>query len=168
MVTQKQKHCPICQSNDQLISVHDLYFAWIEKDQAFLSKLPLDYQAIRKLIPYIKPPEIQTQPFWKVIHPDILASVVIFALVYVNFDQALKQAENWLVYAGISCGILAAFLLLRKTILQKFDHSKENRKQEIQKRQLVMDEWLTLCVCFRDMILVSENSNSPLHLKSLK
>ena len=160
--------CPLCHSAGALVQIKKLYFAWLEKDQTFLSALPMRPAELKKLAPWLRPPEIPEQPFWKIIHPDILASIAIFMLVFLNINLFLNENPLRVKILIPSALFIILFLFFRKSILKNFNNQKGKRAESVEKARSLAEDWLHAYICLQDQIIVCDNSASPLHLQPIK
>ncbi len=147
--------CPQCHQSDQTILMEDLYFSIIEGDKQTLSQLNLDNTHVKKILHEIKPPSMDHLPFWLIVKPDILVSIVLVIMVILTALYAQPSHQSWLNNLIVPITLGVAYSFFRKRINQSVTSKKIQREQEIKTAQLAADRWSSYFVCLRDQIVFS-------------
>ena len=153
--SQLQIPCPLCQQSDRTILMEDLYFTIIESDKPTLSELNLDGSQANKLLREIKPPSMDHLPFWLIVKPDILVSILLVIMVILTALFAQPSRQSFLNNLILPAVLVVTYLLFRKNINQSVLKVKINRESELRKAQIAADRWSSFFVCLRDQVVFS-------------
>jgi len=161
-------HCPVCNQTNQIVLIEELYFALIEKDQAFFSKYNIDSSQSKFILRNITPPSLERLPIWLILSPDILIGTILgilllFALFSLN--QNMTEARNLFLFIIV---VLMGYVVFRKPILSRFRAKKADRELEVQKAQNSAERWSSYFICLRDQTIFSGHSGNHFSIEEFK
>jgi hypothetical protein len=168
MMTNQTIHCPVCNQTNQIVLIEELYFALIEKDQAFFSQHGIDSFQSKSIFRKISPPSLERLPIWLILSPDILiGSILGILLVFSLFslNQNMQEVRNLFFLIIV---ILIGYVALRKPLFARFQANKADRELELQKAQKTAERWSSYFICLRDQTVFSGHSGNHFSIEEFK
>jgi len=155
--------CPICRKDDQTIPLHILYKELLEgKAYNFSSGLTRV-----KLVSYISPPGLPGKNRLLSIHPDLLAGIGIFVVLYLLVSQmnGVVFSPSALLITAIA-GILI-YLGFRKRLLDRYQKTIAERVALVKIIRSQVDIWMDMIYCKTDYLVYSPDLRLQIKVEKL-
>lgn len=155
--------CPICGKGDQTIPLHTLYKQLLEgKANGVSSGL-----SMVKLISNISPPGLPGKNRLLSIHPDLLAGIGIFVVLYLLVTHIYGETfpPTTLLFTAIA-GIII-YLGFRKRFLERYQTIKAERAALVKIIMLQADTWMDMIYCKKDHLVYSPDLSLQIIVEKL-
>ena len=143
-------NCPVCNKNEEIITIDKLYFGILENDQSVVNRLNNLSITKNQFIKKLRPPGLEKQPFWQIISPDILVSIFLFIFLFLSIFNLLEGKQSGLQFSVITIVLFSIFLFFRKKINIAFQKQKITREKIVNKTARKIEIWSSLWICLAD------------------
>lgn len=143
-------NCPVCGINKKTFRIDEVYFGLLENDAAISNQFKDSELQKSQVYKKLHPPALDKQPIWLVIAPDIIASIILFFLLFLSIFNLLNGTQNALIVSSLTIILFVIFLFFRNKINKAYQINKTKREDLVHKTAQKVEIWSGLYICLSD------------------
>ena len=152
-------NCPVCGINKKTFRIDEVYFGLLENDATISNQFKDSELQKSQVYKKLHPPALDKQPIWLVIAPDIIASIILFFLLFLSIFNLLNGTQNALMLSSLTIILFLIFLFFRNKINKAYQINRTKREDLVHETAQKVEFWSGLYICLTDgMIFNTDHS----------
>jgi hypothetical protein len=177
----KAETCPVCGETDKTLKISQVYLESISKEELIEGKnkkslrmilgdeagVPYKGKFNTEFIRAFSPPSGKTAIF-RSVHPDEVMGAMFLLSLFFLYNIYLQQYGAFWIAGIIFVAMIVFYIAARKTIIAKYQKSKDETVQSNDKIKNSIKHWMELYYCARDKVVYHPQKNEYFEVSEIK